>query len=245
MSNASEYNPSLTAIHFDPSGGTNPSEYLWFDAVLSEEHSISTLVMSHPTEEGFPITDHVREQPDSISINGFVSNSHFGAIPQPTGGSRITDEEINVNPTNNPNLPDTLTVKSVSSGSGFSQRSFDRVKVVFDTLKIMSVAGWLVDILTEQRSYKNMIVDNVTWSPDSGGGGTFAIEASHVRVVSTEVRTVETARLSDRHNRRRGGTSTRQPSAAQTEKSLQVKRDALGISAPPNTTSDIGATSAG
>ena len=44
-----------------------------FDAVVSEAHNMTADVTMHPVENGSNITDHIREQPKEITLNGIVS----------------------------------------------------------------------------------------------------------------------------------------------------------------------------
>ena len=245
MTNPTRNNPSLTMITYDPSGGNNPTEFWWFDAIISEEHFISALIMSHPTEEGFDITDHVRELPDEITLTGFVTNHHFGFWPEPNDGATTNLEDVPINPSSfgfvavgRPPLPTSISAR-VSS-----QPELDRVEVVFDKLKRANTQGWLLTIRTAQRTYENMLIDNVRWSPDSGGSGNFEITARHVRIVSTEVReATETERLADQPGRRRGGRSTQQTNQAQRATALGAGANAgLNVGNAP---SDIGQTGAG
>lgn len=45
------------------------------DAVLEETHEWSAEATSNPVEEGAPVTDHVIEQSDKLTIKGFVTDS--------------------------------------------------------------------------------------------------------------------------------------------------------------------------
>ena len=46
-----------------------------FDAVLSEEHERDAEVTDHSVEQGVAITDHVRPEPDRLTLEVFVSNT--------------------------------------------------------------------------------------------------------------------------------------------------------------------------
>jgi len=51
-----------------------------FDAVKSEDHSLSATVTEHPIEDGSVISDHVIHQPDTLSIEGLVANSPINYV---------------------------------------------------------------------------------------------------------------------------------------------------------------------
>lgn len=45
------------------------------DATLSEEHNMSSQISSHPIEKGTDITDHIRPEPESLTIEGVISST--------------------------------------------------------------------------------------------------------------------------------------------------------------------------
>jgi hypothetical protein len=58
------------------------------DATLDEAHEWSNEVTSNPVETGAPVTDHVIEKPDKLSITGLITNSplHGSLAGQYFGG---------------------------------------------------------------------------------------------------------------------------------------------------------------
>lgn len=62
--------------HFGSSYGN-----IELDATLTEAHNWSAEVTSYPVEEGSPVTDHVIEQSDRISINGLVTDAPINFLP--------------------------------------------------------------------------------------------------------------------------------------------------------------------
>jgi len=52
------------------------------DAVISEGTQYSVTVTDHPIEDGSSVSDHIRDEPDQIQIDGIVSRTPtiFGAI---------------------------------------------------------------------------------------------------------------------------------------------------------------------
>ena len=49
------------------------------DAMLDESHEWSAEATSNPVEEGAPVTDHVIEQADKLSIRGVVTDAPLNA----------------------------------------------------------------------------------------------------------------------------------------------------------------------
>jgi hypothetical protein len=52
---------------------------IWIDVSISEQHGSSAEVTRHPIEDGADVTDHVRILPDTISIEGLVTNQPLEA----------------------------------------------------------------------------------------------------------------------------------------------------------------------
>ena len=55
----------------DPDSGE--TEILAFDAVVSLSPEDSVTITDHPVEQGSNITDHARDEPERLSIEGIVS----------------------------------------------------------------------------------------------------------------------------------------------------------------------------
>lgn len=52
------------------------------DAAITEEHSFSNTVSTYPVENGSDIADHIKQNPDQITIEGFITNSPVKNIIQ-------------------------------------------------------------------------------------------------------------------------------------------------------------------
>lgn len=63
---------------------------LTLDASVSQSHSRTANVTSHPVEEGADVVDHVRSEPVTLSITGILSATPLGAETDPWSG-RETD----------------------------------------------------------------------------------------------------------------------------------------------------------
>lgn len=50
------------------------------DAARNEEHEFASEVTEHPVEEGADIADHVRRQPNNVTIEGVVSDTPIGEV---------------------------------------------------------------------------------------------------------------------------------------------------------------------
>ena len=48
------------------------------DATLSAEHSRSAQVTQYPVERGAPVADHIQADPDSLRLEGLITNARIG-----------------------------------------------------------------------------------------------------------------------------------------------------------------------
>jgi hypothetical protein len=52
---------------------TGATEFVAFDAVMTEGHEDVMTITEHPVEQGANVTDHAREEPTRLTVEGFVS----------------------------------------------------------------------------------------------------------------------------------------------------------------------------
>lgn len=67
-----------------PPGVPIPERFV-YDAVRTQRHSRRVVAPKHPVEEGLPITDHARREPDVLSLDGIVSDTVISAPGLPGG----------------------------------------------------------------------------------------------------------------------------------------------------------------
>lgn len=53
-------------------------EALELDASISEEHGATNAITAHPVERGVAIADHIRPEPETLTMEGIVSNTPVG-----------------------------------------------------------------------------------------------------------------------------------------------------------------------
>lgn len=58
-----------------PSDATDPSMAVTLDATISEDTQYKVTVTEHPIEDGSVIADHVRDEPDELTIQGVVTRT--------------------------------------------------------------------------------------------------------------------------------------------------------------------------
>lgn len=136
------------------------------DASVSETHTSSATITSHPVESGTDITDHVHKQPDSITINGIISNTSL-VFPQ--------------------NIIGVAVINSISRAD--LNVSNDLAKTAYDQLRLLVEGKQLVRIATTLREYTDMLLEDLTVTRNATYGDSlnFTVKARQVRLVKTSV----------------------------------------------------------
>ncbi|WP_158782503.1 phage baseplate protein [Pantoea sp. BAV 3049] len=130
---------------------------LEFDSIDSETHDWQRDVTQNPVENGSPVADHIIERPRNLTVTGMISNT-------PVNGSNIFNSLVN----------------------GFNEE--DAVAKAFSTLDALYKSKSLVTIYTRYAVYENMVITsiNIPRTPDVGDAIVFTIQATQVRMVSTQ-----------------------------------------------------------
>lgn len=75
--------PPLQQVVFLLPDGNGGTIGVTTDACTSEGHSLTNTITSDPVEEGSPITDHSRVEPDEVTLECVVSNTPIDGIDGP------------------------------------------------------------------------------------------------------------------------------------------------------------------
>jgi hypothetical protein len=134
------------------------------DASVTETHSSTAEITSHPVESGVNIVDHVRRQPDSITITGIVSNTPT-RFPQGVVGVAAVRSVQNL-------------IKGVTN---------DLAKTAYEQLLELIEGKQLVKIVTTLREYNDMLLENISVTRDVTYGDSlyFTCTARQVRLIKT------------------------------------------------------------
>lgn len=128
------------------------------DVTLDEAHEWLSDVVTNPVEIGSPITDHIQQQPDKLTITGFISDS-----------------------------PITDSIASQLSTIGDSEFG-TRVQTAFDLLRTLIASKKLVTVYTRYRIYTDMALASINIPRSAGLGEAiqFTAQFTHVRMVETK-----------------------------------------------------------
>ena len=186
-------NQSGLSIAWKDAGGAIQS--VRFDVVSSESHEALMQLTDHPVEIGANVVDNAREMPDTITIEGYVSNA---PLPSNPGMAKIlTLQSVQlVLPTKSlqPSLTSlvgaALDALDPPASGAMVQMTKDkqpnRVWIMHDTLTLVRRSRALVRVISSMSYSESMMITRVgaVRSLADGSGATFHVEVKRVRLVS-------------------------------------------------------------
>lgn len=174
---------------------------LHFDAVLVEEHELTAEVTQHTVEQGSPIVDHVRPNPDEVTLTVFVSNT---PIRSPDG--QVLPLTLALDPPGPSGLLAGGTSGLIGKGlqaiglqDGFPSAitpnvlqfigETDYVQNALKTLTQLRDTATLLSVVTPRKFYSNMVVRRIAMHRDAGTGtgAQFELSFLEVRIVSSNI----------------------------------------------------------
>jgi|SRR6185503_3872212 len=178
-------------------GDTGQTYNIALDATTSERHASPATITDHPVESGANTSDHIRPEPETLSLQGVVSNTPILLPTDHTdGASKIQVEVEGVGPSVRVPLPiagaliGNIPLPGLTPKGhvlGFSP-DFDRVAAVYEELLKIRNSGTLVGIITTLREYENMGIAMIEVLRDANSGNILALslEFKEVQFGSTE-----------------------------------------------------------
>lgn len=129
------------------------------DASVSETHTMTATVTTHPVERGSDITDNVYKNPDAISMTGVISDTPIGVSPG--DGTR--------KPKPGPGLTR-------------AQAGYEELKRIVDDREVIT-------IFTTLREYENMVLSNfvVNRAATTANAIHFSVDATQIRLVESKI----------------------------------------------------------
>ena len=137
---------------------------LTLDASVEETHTSASEVTEHPVEEGTNISDHIRPLPDTLEINGIVTNHPLFLLP---------------------------SLRAPSPIQGDNQSQSDRVKAAYDKLQELQKSGELVRVITSLREYERMAITGFSVIRNAPNGNVLNATISLREIFTAQVETTE------------------------------------------------------
>jgi hypothetical protein len=190
----------------DPAGNLGE---LHFDVILSESHELTTLVTEHSVEQGSAIVDHVRPNPDKVTLEVFVSNTPIYSSDGTVGA--LTLDVPQPGPTDKDGNPDNrflaggttalldkgLQLIGLQKGLPTQvtanvlrfQGPTDYVRNCYAKLRLLRDSATLLRLTTPRADYDNMIIETVTMHRDksTGTSANFTLNFRQINIVTSRV----------------------------------------------------------
>jgi len=180
-----------------------------FDVIEAETHETISEITSHPVESGVEITDHIRPQPDRLSLVAYVTNQPIYVNPLTERGELLNFPlEI---PEYFPSAEALLTSPggALRFGAGalgdaigdlvglggpsgaqllaFSE-PFNAIVETYEALIELQKNGVALAVFTPVRAYEDMVLERVSTPRTVGDAGVaFQIDVRQLRIVESGV----------------------------------------------------------
>lgn len=159
---------------------------LEIDATPSQGYEATAEATEHPVERGAPITDHVRPNNPTITLEGIISNTPVAVPTTQIQGARRATATVE------------LTVNGQTLHASLAQWSsaFDRVRECDQLLEYLVSAGVIVRLTTGLRQTEGLVVTRykVDKTRETGETLPVVLEFKRVRQVSVQRVTVPAVR---------------------------------------------------
>lgn len=173
------------------------------DASLSEQHTSTNEVTDHPVEQGVNIVDHVRPKPDTLKLEGLVSNN-----PLPAAGAQ----------------PTPITMGGVTFESR-SAATPEAAGTAYRDLLNLKENATLLTVVTGLRTYDNMVIESLDVPRDAKTGAVLRFTCS-LKQIRTAV--LQTAKIVPTANSNKGKKATTPTTPEQSSSILNDLDEASG-----------------
>ena len=162
--------------------GTAAFTVINVDATLSELHSAEIELTSHPVETGANITDHARQKPREIKLDGFITNT-------PVDNS-LANAAARAMPALGMVLAAGQSVAGALIGSSITRDAFDKFQQLYTN-------ATLVNVFTPYRTYANMIMVSFSCPREQANGDAlrFTAKFREVFFVTSQIVTIPNSQL--------------------------------------------------
>lgn len=152
-----------------------------FDATVREDHVSTATITEHPIEEGASVSDHVRDDLDSIEMQIVVSNTPIDVPSDHADGVAGSQQSVELRASDGSDLGSALAL--VFDGT------LARVRSVYEELLDLKERGQQLTVMTSLREYEDMVVKKVTPTRDAATGNSLvaSVEFKQVSIVSSEI----------------------------------------------------------
>lgn len=160
------------------------------DATVNEVWRTSAAVTSHPVEDGVEISDHIRDEPDELELEGSIS----GAVGDP-GAEWVVAEtpapaalamDLGVAPYQAGQRR--VEAKLIDAGLTLSET---RAEDEFELLVGIKEAKQTITVYTGTRAYEDMVITSIQRTRNAAAGSSVEVSISLRKVRKAYSRTVD------------------------------------------------------
>lgn len=155
---------------------------LTLDASIREEHLYKNKITSYPTEDGSTITDHIKPEPEELTLEGFVSGS-------PINFEESENAEVRTPIDSQARIVNAYEALLKISGLSFINTETNRTTKISNPI--------LVDIFTGLRIFTNMGMVDLSIPRDKSTGAALRFTARFKRVYKVESATAKIRNISE------------------------------------------------
>ncbi len=153
-------------------------ERVTFDASVRESYESSGEATEHAVERGAAVSDHVKPNADSLTVEGVVTNTPILAPGNQADGVTGDVRGLSIAAGNR-----TVTANVLQFSS-----TFDRVRTVDALLRTLREAGTLVKVYTGLRVLEDVLIVRYTpeRSAENGNALHFTLDLKRLRIATTQ-----------------------------------------------------------
>lgn len=144
---------------------------LELDAAITVSPKAEVQVTDHPVEKGGDVSDHARNKPEMLTIEGLISNT---PITRDQGSRIVTSQGVQ--------FETTALADNPAGVSGYAETAFEI---------LLGMRGKYLTVATERRTYKNMLLTSVEAPQDARTGDVLRFIATFKQIIVSELRTQE------------------------------------------------------
>lgn len=163
------------------------------DASIRETHSTRVKITDHPVEQGVDISDHLRQEPDRVTIEGVVTNTPLG-----------NTQPAFVSVAGNQNTPPFSFLRTSIYVMNLAENAY---------YALLDLAGAdnLITVVTALRVYENMAMESLDVPRDAKIGQSVKFTATFKEVQIVLNQTVTVARAETQQGNKNLGKVAAQP----------------------------------
>lgn len=181
---------------------------LFFDVVEKEGIKLTSTATEHPVEEGADVSDHVRSNLDTVTLDIFVSNAPVRDVNSIWNG-QVAGLELKVPKKEKPlvPMPGALMGAALDAIAAaidgpeewkaivlqFPEK-FDNVAFILNTLIDWKERGVVGKVITTHRTFESVYITGIEMNRDAttGDGAPITIELKEIRLVEARMVTAPT-----------------------------------------------------